>query len=248
MSGLGSILKEEREKKNISLEYIHKRTNISSKSLKALENEEFDQIPGKLHFTNFLKSYLLIVGINGKEFFKEHQHQIESIKFSKDDLVKYYIPKLRYRRFRKRSFFSKLAVMLIFLIGLSALVYFYKDKIDLGKFIKSGRLEVPVLGLSLDLFRKSYSKDFSPINVCMVFSGDCWLKVVKGKKEFAGKTYKKGETLNLKGYDINLSIGNPKVVDLKVNGKKVGGVMNSSKRVNLRITPSELERLIGVQL
>lgn len=57
MESLGTIFKEIREKNGITLEEIENTTKIRTKYLKAIENDKFDEIPGKIYAKGFVKSY-----------------------------------------------------------------------------------------------------------------------------------------------------------------------------------------------
>lgn len=57
-------LKKLRERKGISLKEISEVTNISVKSLTALENSEYSQLPGRAYIVGFLRSYSEYIGIN----------------------------------------------------------------------------------------------------------------------------------------------------------------------------------------
>ena len=102
MSGLGEALKSERLKKDITLFQISKMTNISLNVLTALENEQFEYIPGKLHFMNFLKSYLKAIDVDEKVFINDNKHFIDSVEFHIKDSSEIY-QSLKYSRFKKRS-------------------------------------------------------------------------------------------------------------------------------------------------
>ena len=51
-----------RERKGITLEQIADTTKISIRFLRAIESEEFDQLPGGIFNTSYLRQYALVVG------------------------------------------------------------------------------------------------------------------------------------------------------------------------------------------
>ncbi len=57
-------LKKLRERKGISLQEISEVTNISVSSLLALENTEYEKIPGRVYLVGFLRSYAEFIGID----------------------------------------------------------------------------------------------------------------------------------------------------------------------------------------
>ncbi len=58
LKNLGELIKEEREKKAISLEKISEETKIPVKFLKYIEEGEIDKLPSKTHTRAILTKYL----------------------------------------------------------------------------------------------------------------------------------------------------------------------------------------------
>jgi len=56
MSELGSYIKQERKKKNMSLEELHEETKIRQVYLEAIENGEFSTLPGEVYLKGFLRT------------------------------------------------------------------------------------------------------------------------------------------------------------------------------------------------
>lgn len=54
---IGEKLKEAREKKGLSFQEIQDAIKIREKYLEALENNDFDVIPGEAYVRAFIKSY-----------------------------------------------------------------------------------------------------------------------------------------------------------------------------------------------
>lgn len=57
MESIGEKLKKAREEKGYTIEQIARSTNISKRFIAALENEEFELIPGETYLYGFLKNY-----------------------------------------------------------------------------------------------------------------------------------------------------------------------------------------------
>ena len=67
MESLGNKLKNVREAKGLSYEYVSQETNISSRYLEALEREDFSPFPGEPYVLGFLKNYGEYLGISTEE-------------------------------------------------------------------------------------------------------------------------------------------------------------------------------------
>src|ERR1700685_901725 len=51
-----------RKRAGVSLEEIVQRTKISSRFLRAIEDEQFDQLPGGIFTTSYLRQYAAAIG------------------------------------------------------------------------------------------------------------------------------------------------------------------------------------------
>ncbi len=65
-----------RKRAGVSLEEIVQRTKISSRFLQAIEDEQFDQLPGGIFSTSYLRQYAAAIG------------------YDEDALVAYYVQKV----------------------------------------------------------------------------------------------------------------------------------------------------------
>jgi|HubBroStandDraft_1064217.scaffolds.fasta_scaffold472785_2 cytoskeletal protein RodZ len=64
-----------RKRAGVSIEEIVQRTKISSRFLRAIEDEQFDQLPGGIFTTSYLRQYAAAIG------------------YDEDALISYYIQK-----------------------------------------------------------------------------------------------------------------------------------------------------------
>jgi cytoskeleton protein RodZ len=64
MAELGELLRKTREEKRLSLEDAEAATKIRSTYLQALEQEQFDQLPGRIYVKGFLKNYARYLGLD----------------------------------------------------------------------------------------------------------------------------------------------------------------------------------------
>lgn len=67
----GEKLRQARLFKNLKLEAIAQKINISAKYLNALEEENFDNLPSGLYRKNFLKEYANYLGLNNSDLTKQ---------------------------------------------------------------------------------------------------------------------------------------------------------------------------------
>lgn len=76
MTELGQKLKEAREAKGLSIVQLHEITKIQKRHLVAIEEGNYDVLPGAFYARAFIKQYADAVGLNGEELLVEHQSTI----------------------------------------------------------------------------------------------------------------------------------------------------------------------------
>ena len=67
MASFGEGLKREREKKKITLDQVSLSTKISVRMLRALEADEFDQLPGGIFNKGFVRAYARYLGLDEEQ-------------------------------------------------------------------------------------------------------------------------------------------------------------------------------------
>lgn len=78
MSGIGEQLRKAREAKGLSISDIEKATKIQSRYLEAIENNDFDKLPGDFYVRAFIRQYAQIVGLDGKELLSQYQGEVSN--------------------------------------------------------------------------------------------------------------------------------------------------------------------------
>ena len=80
MTDIGNKLKNAREAKGLSIEDIEKATKIQSRYLTAIENNEFDKLPGDFYVRAFIRQYAQVVGLDGKELLSDYHEDVPEAK------------------------------------------------------------------------------------------------------------------------------------------------------------------------
>lgn len=84
MESIGQVLSLAREEKEMSLDQLQEQTKIQKRYLIAIENNEFELLPGKFYVRAFIKLYAEAVGIDVEALLKEYGGQIESSQMEED--------------------------------------------------------------------------------------------------------------------------------------------------------------------
>lgn len=73
MGGFGERMQREREMRSIALEEIAESTKISCRMLRALEEEDFDKLPGGIFNKGFVRAYAKFLGIDEEQAVVDYQ-------------------------------------------------------------------------------------------------------------------------------------------------------------------------------
>ncbi|EJQ14543.1 DUF4115 domain-containing protein [Bacillus cereus] len=76
MTELGQKLTEAREAKGLSIDQLHEITKIQKRHLVAIEEGNYNVLPGAFYARAFIKQYADAVGLNGEELLVEYQSTI----------------------------------------------------------------------------------------------------------------------------------------------------------------------------
>jgi helix-turn-helix protein len=77
MADIGSTLRETRMRERIDITTVESATKIRAKYLRALENEEWDQLPGPTFVRTFLRTYAEYLGLDSKVLVEDYKQRFE---------------------------------------------------------------------------------------------------------------------------------------------------------------------------
>src|SRR5579862_4524791 len=77
MDEIGSRLREARMRAKIDISEVELRTKIRAKYLRAIENEEWDLLPGDVFAKSFLRTYGEYLGLDTRQLIDEYKRRYE---------------------------------------------------------------------------------------------------------------------------------------------------------------------------
>jgi Helix-turn-helix domain len=77
MADIGSTLREARMRARIDISEVETRTKIRAKYLRAIENEEWDLLPGPVYVKSFLRTYGDFLGLDSRLLIDEYKRRYE---------------------------------------------------------------------------------------------------------------------------------------------------------------------------
>ena len=79
MPEIGASLREARMRQRIDISEVEVETKIRAKYLRALENEEWDLLPGPTYVKSFLRTYADALHLDGKRLVEEYKLRHERL-------------------------------------------------------------------------------------------------------------------------------------------------------------------------
>jgi cytoskeleton protein RodZ len=76
-SGVGTILREARNRRNVELPEVEAATRIRLRYLRAIESEEWDVLPGGVYTRGFIRTYASFLGLDGDRLVKDYRENVE---------------------------------------------------------------------------------------------------------------------------------------------------------------------------
>src|SRR5207302_1843100 len=77
MPGIGPTLRDARLRRRIDMGEVEARTKIRAKYLRAIENEEWDLLPGPIYVKSFLRTYGEFLGVDTRMLVDEYKRRYE---------------------------------------------------------------------------------------------------------------------------------------------------------------------------
>ncbi len=227
MFEIGNTLRESRVRRNLTLQQVEEDTKIRVKYVQAMENEDWDVMPGVTYVKGFLRTYATYLGLDPNVIIDEYRSRGFAPSAERHEPFggSSVIGKPHSHRGRN-------TIVLVAVICLLVLAVIYALGMNSGKD-PDPSTKPGALGITSP--SPTPSKKPSPnatqavkaglrdlVNVEAV-DGDCWVQVrrddANGIILFSG-TLKKGERKSFKGKVLWLRMGNPSVLQLTIEGSK----------------------------
>jgi cytoskeleton protein RodZ len=74
--GVGQTLRAARKRRRIDLAQVEGATKIRSRFLLAIENEEWDALPGEAYASGFIRTYAAYLGLDGPRLAEQHRQEV----------------------------------------------------------------------------------------------------------------------------------------------------------------------------
>lgn len=230
MFEIGTTLREARVRRNLTLQQVEEDTKIRVKYVQAMENEDWDLMPGVTYVKGFLRTYSTYLGLDPEVIVGEFRSRgmVPSQEYQEPFSGSSVIGKPRSHRGRN-------TIVIVAVLCLAALAAIYVVGLLNGDKGAEQPTEPGALGLTSP--SPSASKTPTPDATKAVMpawqknlvkleakGGDCWMEVRRdgstGTVLYSG-TLKDGDKKKWKGKVIWMNLGAPANMRLNVQGKHV---------------------------
>lgn len=243
--GVGATLREERLKRQLSIEDVALQTRISHRFLRAIEADDYSTLPGLVFARNFVRQYAALLGLDPLPLLaKLPAYDLEStpmpVTYLASSEGSWWDP-------RWNSAVSSLA-WIVLACGGAAAAYLYfnrvpprpKQAVAISTPVRpvatpppvAAPTEVPTAPSAVE----SAPVDTHPVRVVVTARDDSWIQVIaEGKTAFIG-VLKAGESRNFDSDGaVKVRTGNAGGIDISLNGKQIDslGPAGQIRSVNL---------------
>ena len=224
MFEIGNSLREARMRQGFDFPELEQATKIRGKYLRALEQEEFDQLPGPTYVKGFLRSYAEYLGLDGQLYLDEYNSRF----LVGEEEVPFRPRRSSVRRPEHRRIESNVVLLALAGIAVVTLLVFAAWKFggsDPKQTIPNPRAASKGQKPARPVARSTHRARVKPAKAHLLLSatgGDCWLEVHKGgpsgKLVFAGTLQPGSRPLNFTAKRLWIIAGAPQNLAVKLNG------------------------------
>jgi cytoskeleton protein RodZ len=240
MAEIGTTLREARMRARIDVTEVEARTKIRAKYLRAMENEEWDLLPGPVYVKSFLRTYGDFLGLDSRQLVDDYKRRNER---PSDHEMR---PMSSLSRERERDSrgppIPPWLVIGVVLVGIVVALYLVgSHKSSKNQTTASNSTTAPHHPRHRGQHHKPHKAAAKPkqVTLQLVPTGQVYVCLVDGSgaKLIPGQIFNVGQTIPTEKRDkLLLTLGNNSV-QMKVNGKTVT-VSPSASSIGYSLSPS----------
>jgi hypothetical protein len=240
---IGDILKQAREEKGLSLKGIQEVTKIRLRYLEAIDEGDFEAIPGEVYRKGFIVNYANVIGLDGQQILQKYydlkaaqEEQIRQEQLLKEE-EENESPKTNLNNDWIKGIYLGVAgaLAIVLLISFFLIPSLHNSKTEDA---------IKPVGIEETPETPDYNNQTlfpAPITITAEFRKRVWVQVIAdGESIFLrdGRTFDASEPVQVwtAQQEMEVKIGDPSGIELTFNGKKLGplGVEGKSKIVKFK--------------
>ena len=223
MFEIGNSLREARLRQGLEFPELEQATKIRGKYLRALEQEEFEQLPGPTYVKGFLRSYAEYLGLDGQLYLDEYNSR-----FLVEEEAPFRPRRSNAGRAQQRRIESSVVLFALAGIALVTALVFVAWRFggsNDNQNIPNPRAATGKHKKAVPVHRKP-QRPARPVKAHLLLTatgGDCWLEVHKGsangKLVYAGTLQAGSRPLDFTAKRLWIIAGAPQNLTVKLDGK-----------------------------
>jgi cytoskeletal protein RodZ len=251
MADIGTTLREARIRARIDISEVEARTKIRAKYLRAIENEEWDLLPGPVYVKSFLRTYGDFLGVDSRLLVDEYKRRYE--RPADQDLRPISArTRERERRRRRRPRLGPIGAVVLVLAGVVVALYFIGGGLGSGTSSSTPSATTGASASSTSAtshtttagHRPAHHKA-KPTTVTLKLTPTSTVYVCvedgNGKRIVPGLIYTAGQSIpTATAKKLLITLGNS-AVQMKVNGKTVPVAQGAP--IGYELTPGSMKPL-----
>jgi len=264
MADIGTTLREARIRARIDISEVEARTKIRAKYLRAIENEEWDLLPGPVYVKSFLRTYGDFLGVDSRGLVDEYKRRYER---PADQDMRPIAPlgRERERRRRRNRFgrvFAVVGVLVAVAVALAVVGSLNGGDNSPGTGStpsttaasgSTSTTQATTTHATTTAHKRAHHRPAPPpkptaVTLKLVPTSTIYVCVEdgSGKVLIPGRTFAAGETIPTEtAPKLMITLGNPSV-QMKINGKTVPVAQGSP--IGYELTPGKTSPLPAGQL
>ena len=243
---IGDILRKERERQKLTVQDVEQGTSIRSVYIEALENGDYDKLPGEVYAKGFVKNYAGFLNLDAETLSKEFSAELsppvvevaegetvieENIVEDTPKKTKTKITELKSTDIAVNnsgnssgSNFSIIAAVVLIALLAGGAWFYMQNSVEVADKNPPQQTEVqPPVENPPPTNQVSAAVPQDGVNIHATFAGDCWTRViVDGAYAYEGVP-NAGQTFDWHGAEsITIRAGNAGAIDIVMNGQSIG--------------------------
>lgn len=271
MKGIGPILRQVRTERDITLAQIEEATKIRTKYLQAIEDENFELLPGEVYAKGFINTYVRYLNIGDRADVKEILHPVKQVVVipEEEEPVVQSVQKPRHGRATQKRIEDKpITSKKYLIIGLSALAIAMLLGVQLvySHFMKQSDeddiIQPPVISDDLDnegentppvetkpiVEYEGLNLEIQIVDANPAVVDKCWVEVSADGVVQLSETLSEGAIKTVTAQNqIKVKLGNGGAVKLILNGEDLGVAGESGQVVRKEFTLDAVENAGNTQ-
>jgi cytoskeletal protein RodZ len=226
---IGEILRSEREKKGLSVKEIEIATSIRTVYITAIEEGNYDIIPGEVYLKGFIRNYANFLGLDGQQIVDLYR-QSQNPTTVAEEMNKMDAP-LKEKPMKKpntthSSKWLAIGAVAICVAGGAWWLQNSSSSSQEPKIDKQMQQPSPVIpnqGIKEQVAIPPTPASIKPVVIIAKYTDQCWTSVTADNKIIYEGTPQAGETLTWEAEkNITIKAGNAGGIDIVYNGQSLG--------------------------